>query len=102
MKKKVSRLGEKTKGVSTINKTIYNIIIPFQLITAKLVNVGSSMPSSPDSNADSSGGAPHHTFDGPNMETEKHLPGVVSSTVPFWLMSLRKLAHAIYRDFFQY
>lgn len=37
------------------------------------------MPSSPDSSSDSSGGSPHHTFDGPNVEAENCLPGVVSS-----------------------
>ena len=50
----------------------------FQLITAKLVHVGNSMPSSPDSSSDSSGGSPHHTYDGPNIEAENCLPGVVS------------------------
>lgn len=49
----------------------------FQLITAKLIQVGSNMPSSPDSSSDSSAGSPHHTFDGPNIEAESCLPGVV-------------------------
>ncbi|KAL4220567.1 putative ubiquitin carboxyl-terminal hydrolase FAF-X [Mactra antiquata] len=49
------------------------------LITAKLVHVGNSMPSSPDSSSDSSGGSPHHTFDGPNIEAENCLPGVLMS-----------------------
>ncbi|XP_053404353.1 probable ubiquitin carboxyl-terminal hydrolase FAF-X isoform X2 [Mercenaria mercenaria] len=49
------------------------------LITAKLVHVGNSMPSSPDSSSDSSGGSPHHTFDGPNVEAENCLPGVLMS-----------------------
>lgn len=53
----------------------------FQLITAKLVHVGNSMPSSPDSSSDSSGGSPHHTFDGPNVEAENCLPGVVSASI---------------------
>jgi hypothetical protein len=56
--------------------------IYFQLITAKLVHVGNSMPSSPDSSSDSSGGSPHHTFDGPNVEAENCLPGVVSNN--YW------------------
>lgn len=55
----------------------------FQLITAKLVHVGNSMPSSPDSSSDSSGGSPHHTFDGPNIEAENCLPGVVSFCLSF-------------------
>ena len=49
-----------------------------QLITAKLSQVGSNMPSSPDSSSDSSAGSPHHVYDGPNIETENCLPGVVS------------------------
>jgi len=49
-----------------------------QLITAKLSQVGSNMPSSPDSSSDSSAGSPHQVYDGPNIETENCLPGVVS------------------------
>ena len=56
-------------------------IIWLQLITAKLVHVGNSMPSSPDTSSDSSGGSPHHTFEGPNVEAENCLPGVVSVTI---------------------
>ncbi|XP_041351568.1 probable ubiquitin carboxyl-terminal hydrolase FAF-X isoform X2 [Gigantopelta aegis] len=48
-------------------------------ITAKLVQVGSNMPSSPDSSSDSSAGSPHHTEDGPNVEAEHSLPGVLMS-----------------------
>lgn len=51
------------------------------LITAKLCQVGSSMPSSPDSSSDSSTGSPHNTYDEPNIEAENCLPGVVSSYV---------------------
>ncbi|XP_071163274.1 ubiquitin carboxyl-terminal hydrolase 9X-like isoform X2 [Mytilus edulis] len=47
------------------------------LISAKLVQVGNNMPSSPDSSSDSSAGSPHHTFDGPNIEAENCLPGVI-------------------------
>ena len=49
-----------------------------QLITAKLGQVGSNMPSSPDSSSDSSTGSPHNNYDGPNIEAENCLPGVVS------------------------
>ncbi|XP_052783474.1 probable ubiquitin carboxyl-terminal hydrolase FAF-X isoform X2 [Mya arenaria] len=49
------------------------------LISAKLVHVGNSMPSSPDTSSDSSGGSPHHAFDGPNIEAENCLPGVLMS-----------------------
>jgi len=52
-----------------------------QLISAKLVQVGNNMPSSPDSSSDSSAGSPHHTYDGPNIEAENCLPGVVSHSL---------------------
>ncbi|KAK3596917.1 hypothetical protein CHS0354_031696 [Potamilus streckersoni] len=48
------------------------------LITAKLVQVANSMPSSPDSSSDSSAGSPRHSgYDGPNIEAENCLPGVL-------------------------
>uniref|UniRef100_T1IZS4 ubiquitinyl hydrolase 1 n=1 Tax=Strigamia maritima TaxID=126957 RepID=T1IZS4_STRMM len=40
------------------------------LITGKLCQVGSNMPSSPDSSSDSSTGSPQHPYDGPNAEAE--------------------------------
>lgn len=49
-----------------------------QVLTAKLVQVGSNMPSSPDSSSDSSTGSPQHPYEGPNVEAENCLPGVVS------------------------
>ncbi|XP_064639618.1 probable ubiquitin carboxyl-terminal hydrolase FAF-X isoform X3 [Lineus longissimus] len=49
------------------------------LISAKLCQIGSNMPSSPDSSSDSSTGSPHHHFDGPNIEAENCLPGVLMS-----------------------
>ena len=51
-----------------------------QVLTAKLVQVGSNMPSSPDSSSDSSTGSPQHPYEGPNVEAENCLPGVVSIT----------------------
>lgn len=36
------------------------------------------MPSSPDSSSDSSTSSPQHPYDGPNVEAENSLPGVVS------------------------
>uniref|UniRef100_A0A4W3IDV3 ubiquitinyl hydrolase 1 n=1 Tax=Callorhinchus milii TaxID=7868 RepID=A0A4W3IDV3_CALMI len=51
------------------------------LITAKLTQISSNMPSSPDSSSDSSTGSPgnhgNHYSDGPNPEVEGCLPGVV-------------------------
>ncbi|XP_053493583.1 probable ubiquitin carboxyl-terminal hydrolase FAF-X isoform X2 [Ictalurus furcatus] len=53
------------------------------LITAKLAQVSSHMPSSPDSSSDSSTGSPgnhgNHYSDGPNPEVESCLPGVIMS-----------------------
>uniref|UniRef100_A0A672P7L3 ubiquitinyl hydrolase 1 n=1 Tax=Sinocyclocheilus grahami TaxID=75366 RepID=A0A672P7L3_SINGR len=53
------------------------------LITAKLTQVSTNMPSSPDSSSDSSTGSPgNHTnqySDGPNPEVESCLPGVIMS-----------------------
>lgn len=50
-----------------------------QLLSAKLSQVNSNMPSSPDSSSDSSTSSPHHPYDGPNVEAENSLPGVVST-----------------------
>ncbi|XP_051753215.1 probable ubiquitin carboxyl-terminal hydrolase FAF-X isoform X2 [Ctenopharyngodon idella] len=53
------------------------------LITAKLTQVSSNMPSSPDSSSDSSTGSPgnhgNHYSDGPNPKVESCLPGVIMS-----------------------
>ncbi|KAG8450507.1 hypothetical protein GDO86_002966 [Hymenochirus boettgeri] len=53
------------------------------LITAKLTQISSNMPSSPDSSSDSSTGSPgnhgNHFSDGPNPEVESCLPGVIMS-----------------------
>ncbi|KAK3574939.1 hypothetical protein QTP86_019806 [Hemibagrus guttatus] len=53
------------------------------LITAKLTQVSSHMPSSPDSSSDSSTGSPgnhgNHYSEGPNPEVESCLPGVIMS-----------------------
>lgn len=51
----------------------------FQILSAKLCQVNSNMPSSPDSSSDSSTSSPQHPYDGPNLEAENSLPGVVSS-----------------------
>ncbi|XP_059175144.1 probable ubiquitin carboxyl-terminal hydrolase FAF-X isoform X4 [Physella acuta] len=48
-------------------------------LTGKLVQVGGNMPSSPDSSSDSSVGSPHNQYDGPNLEAESALPGVLMS-----------------------
>ncbi|XP_070538663.1 ubiquitin carboxyl-terminal hydrolase 9X-like isoform X2 [Ptychodera flava] len=50
------------------------------LITAKLCQIGANMPSSPDSSSDSSAGSPHNPYDGPNIEAESCLPGVLMAT----------------------
>ena len=58
------------------------MFIELQILNAKLVFSGSNMPSSPDSSSDSSVGSPHSHFDGPNVEVENSLPGVVGIIIP--------------------
>ena len=47
------------------------------------------MPSSPDSSSDSSGGSTPAALDGPNLEAENCLPGVVSYKVNEWFRYYR-------------
>ena len=51
------------------------------IITAKLSQTGAGAgASSPDSSSESSGGSPqHHMYEGPNVESEQCLPGVLMS-----------------------
>ncbi|PSN47507.1 putative ubiquitin carboxyl-terminal hydrolase FAF-X [Blattella germanica] len=49
------------------------------LLSAKLCQANSNMPSSPDSSSDSSTSSPQHPYDGPNVEAENSLPGVLMS-----------------------
>jgi len=49
-----------------------------QQLTAKFVQVGINNPSTPDSSSGSSTGSLHNMYDGPNLEAENCLPGVVS------------------------
>ncbi|NWX85827.1 USP9X hydrolase, partial [Nothoprocta pentlandii] len=68
----------------------------FQLITAKLTQINSNMPSSPDSSSDSSTGSPgnhgNHYSDGPNPEVESCLPGVIMSLHPRYISFLWQVA----------
>ncbi|XP_019504479.1 PREDICTED: probable ubiquitin carboxyl-terminal hydrolase FAF-X [Hipposideros armiger] len=68
----------------------------FQLITAKLTQISSNMPSSPDSSSDSSTGSPgnhgNHYSDGPNPEVESCLPGVIMSLHPRYISFLWQVA----------
>ncbi|XP_033356836.1 probable ubiquitin carboxyl-terminal hydrolase FAF-X isoform X1 [Bombus vosnesenskii] len=75
------------------------------LLSAKLSQVNSNLPSSPDSSSDSSTSSPHHPYDGPDVEAENSLPGVVISqrsqyaTFFFQLADLGcSLQHAQLRD----
>uniref|UniRef100_A0A8I3S5C3 ubiquitinyl hydrolase 1 n=1 Tax=Canis lupus familiaris TaxID=9615 RepID=A0A8I3S5C3_CANLF len=65
------------------------------VITAKLTQVSSNMPSSPDSSSDSSTGSPgnhcNHYSDGPNPEVESCLPGVVRINPSFSFSNAFKL-----------
>uniref|UniRef100_A0A4X1TVK3 USP domain-containing protein n=1 Tax=Sus scrofa TaxID=9823 RepID=A0A4X1TVK3_PIG len=73
-----------------------NISCHFQVITAKLTQVSSNMPSSPDSSSDSSTGSPgnicHRYSDGPNPEVERCLPGVIMSQHPRYISFLWQVA----------
>ncbi|XP_068731970.1 ubiquitin carboxyl-terminal hydrolase 9X-like isoform X1 [Montipora capricornis] len=62
------------------------------LITAKIGTMNSSMPSSPDSSSDSSGGSTPAALDGPNLETENCLPGVMLSKRHSFMQYLINLA----------
>lgn len=62
------------------------------VLTAKLVQAGSNMPSSPDSSSDSSTGSPQHPYEGPNVEAENCLPGVIMSAQAKYTQFLLQLA----------
>ncbi|XP_031516944.1 probable ubiquitin carboxyl-terminal hydrolase FAF-Y isoform X10 [Papio anubis] len=66
------------------------------LITAKLTQINSNMPSSPDSSSDSSAASPgnhcNHYNDGPNLEVESCLPGVIMSMHPRYISFLWQVA----------
>lgn len=62
------------------------------LVSAKLCQVGSNMPSSPDSSSDSSAGSPQHPYDGPNTEAESCLPGVLMAQQQMYAQFLFQLA----------
>merc|ERR1719232_1189133 len=64
------------------------------MITAKLSQTGAGAgASSPDSSSESSGGSPqHHMYEGPNIETEQCLPGVLMSTRQNHALFLTQLA----------
>ncbi|XP_047471205.1 probable ubiquitin carboxyl-terminal hydrolase FAF-X isoform X2 [Penaeus chinensis] len=62
------------------------------VLTAKLVQVGSNMPSSPDSSSDSSTGSPQHPYEGPNVDAENCLPGVIMSGQGKYTQFLLQLA----------
>lgn len=57
------------------------------MLTAKLCQANSNTASSPESSSDSSTSSPQHPYDGPNLEAEDVLPGVVSIIKIFWLLS---------------
>ncbi|EDO35056.1 predicted protein [Nematostella vectensis] len=62
------------------------------LITAKVGTIESSMPSSPDSSSESSTGSTTPALDGPNLEAENCLPGVMLSKRHTFLQYLVHLA----------
>ena len=67
---------------------IFYDIINFQILTVKLGavgGVGGSSPSSPDSSSDSSPPPTPQLGEGPNLEAEQCLPGVVSQLIYFFI-----------------
>ncbi|XP_071463035.1 ubiquitin carboxyl-terminal hydrolase 9X-like isoform X2 [Marmota flaviventris] len=66
------------------------------LITAKLTQINSNLPSSPDSSSDSSTGSPgnhcNHYSNSPNPEVENCLPGVIMSLHPRYISFLWQVA----------
>lgn len=62
------------------------------VLTAKLCQANSNMPSSPDSSSDSSTGSPQHPYDGPNSEAENCLPGVLMSQQPIYVQFFFQVA----------
>lgn len=54
------------------------------LISAKVTQINSNMASSQDSSSDSSTSSPQHPYDGPNIEAENLLPGVLMSRKPVY------------------
>ncbi|XP_035221479.1 probable ubiquitin carboxyl-terminal hydrolase FAF-X isoform X2 [Stegodyphus dumicola] len=62
------------------------------IISAKLCQIGTNVPSSPDSSSDSSTGSPQHPYDGPNVEAENCLPGVLMSQQQQYAQFLFQLA----------
>ena len=49
-----------------------------QIVTVKLGTTNEGLPSSPESSSDSSPPPTHNVVDGPRLEAEQRLPGVVS------------------------
>ena len=73
-----------------------------QILTAKLVQGGGNLVSSPDSSSDSSTGSPHNTLDSSPNEDEIFLPGVVRifyRLIIFTVFSCSLLFHFSVRDF---
>lgn len=61
----------------------YLVLNIVQVLSAKLSQANTNMASSPDSSSDSSTSSPQHPYDGPNVEAENSLPGVVSRDLIF-------------------
>ncbi|RWS27831.1 putative ubiquitin carboxyl-terminal hydrolase FAF-X-like protein [Leptotrombidium deliense] len=65
-------------GRAPDKRLVYELPLKDKMIlSGKLYQMNTNMPSSPDSSSDSSIGSPHHPFDGPNVEAENMLPGVI-------------------------
>ena len=65
-------------NLTVVKVMIVKTVMYLQQLTAKFVQVGINNPSTPDSSSGSSTGSLHNMYDGPNLEAENCLPGVVS------------------------
>ena len=52
------------------------------ILTAKVYQANTNLPSSPDSSSESSSASPQNLYEGPNVEAENFLPGVIMSQKP--------------------
>ncbi|XP_075236606.1 ubiquitin carboxyl-terminal hydrolase-like faf isoform X2 [Lycorma delicatula] len=62
------------------------------ILTAKLTQANANVASSPDSSSDSSTSSPQHLYDGPNIEAENCLPGVLMSQRPHYVQFFFQVA----------
>lgn len=65
-------------------------------LTAKLCQANSNFASSPETSSDSSTSSPQYLYDGPNLEAENVLPGVVCFSFIFSIFIIVERTGIIY------